>query len=134
MEAALTFPILLLMCCGTMDFARVVYAGIAVASAARAGVQFGSLTPGNTGKTSEMVQAALDDAANQGLTGISASARSYCLCGGSTAEVACSSTCSGATPNGYTEVTVSYTFTTMLSYPGLPNNIVVNRTAKMRAQ
>jgi hypothetical protein len=81
-----------------------------------------------------MVQAALDDAANQGLTGVTASARSFCRCTGSSTNVACTTTCSGATPNGYTEVTVNYTFNTMLSYPGIPNSIVLNRTATMRAQ
>ena len=135
-EAAITFPVLLLLCCGTMDFARVVYSGIAVANAARAGVQYGTFSPGNAGKASGMQDAALADAANQGLTGITASARSFCLCSGSSSEVSCSlaTACGAATPNGYSEVTVSYTFNTMISYPGIPSSVVLSRTARMRIQ
>ena len=119
-----------------MDFARVVYAGIAVANAARAGVQYGTFSPGNAGKTSELQSAALADAANQGLTGISASARTFCLCSGSSSEVSCTlaTSCAGTTPNGYSEVTVSYTFNTMITYPGIPSSIALSRTARMRIQ
>ena len=56
-ETAILIPAMLLLCCGTMDFARVVYAGIEIASAARTGVQYGALTPGNSGNTSGMAQA-----------------------------------------------------------------------------
>jgi Flp pilus assembly protein TadG len=37
-ETAILLPAMLMLCCGTMDFARVVYAGIEIANAARAGV------------------------------------------------------------------------------------------------
>lgn len=135
-ELAIIFPVLLLMCCGAMDFARVVYAGIAVSNAARAGVQYGTFSPGNAGNTGGMQQAALDDAAGQGLTGITASASTFCLCSGNSTAVSCTSStsCGSTTPNGYAQVTVSYTFNTMLNYPGIPSSIVLNRTAKMRVQ
>jgi Flp pilus assembly protein TadG len=99
-EFAIFTPLLLLMCFGAMDFSRVVYAGVAVANAARAGVQYGALTPGNSGDKPGMAQAALDDAANQGLSSMTANARNYCTCAGSSAEVACTTTCAGATPKG----------------------------------
>ena len=133
-EVALLIPVMLLLCCGTMDFARVVYAGIAMASAARAGVQLGALGPGNSGKTSEMVQAALNDASGQGLSSVTATARNFCGCNSGTSEVACSTTCSGATPNGYVSVTANYTFNSLIPWPGVPQTVAVARTAKMRVQ
>lgn len=133
-EFAVFTPILMIMLCGVMDFSRVIYAGIAVASAARAGVQFGALTPGNSGDTNGMIQAAVDDAANQGLTGLTASARNFCGCAGSTSEVACSATCSGATPNGYVEVTATYTFHTLVNMYGVPSSVAISKSARMRVQ
>ena len=125
-EFALLFPVMMLMALGTADFARVFYAGIAVASAARAGVQFGALDPGNAGNLTGMRDAALNDAGNQGLTGIAAAASNFCACAGSSSTVACGGatpvTCSlgGTTtsPNGYVRVTVTYTYNTLVNYPG----------------
>ena len=131
METAILLPALLLLCAGTMDFARVVYAGIEVASAARAGVQYGALTPGNAGDTSGMQQAALTDAADLG-SSVTATATSYCTCSGSTVD--CTSTCNGDVPDGYVSVTANYTFNSIFSYPGMPQTVTLSRTAKMRAQ
>jgi Flp pilus assembly protein TadG len=130
-ETAILIPAMLLLCCGTMDFARVVYAGVEIASAARAGVQYGALTPGNSGNTPGMTQAALADAADLG-SSVTASASNFCTCSGAT--VACSSTCAGAIPDGYVSVTANYTYHTVLPYPGLPQTVVLSRTAKMRVQ
>ena len=130
-ETAILIPAMLLLCCGTMDFARVVYAGIEIASAARTGVQYGALTPGNSGNTSGMAQAAMTDAADLGST-VTASASNFCACSGSTVD--CTSTCGGATPDGYVSVTANYTFTPLIPYPGLPQSVLLSRTAKMRVQ
>src|SRR6478609_2640711 len=83
-ETGLLLPLMVFMVCGTMDFARVFYAGIAISSAARAGVQFGSLNPANAGLFTAMNDAATADAANQGLTGVTASSSALCACAGST--------------------------------------------------
>src|SRR5579859_6049460 len=106
-ETAILIPTMLLLCCGTMDFARVVFAGVEIASAARAGVQYGALTPGNSGNTSGMTQAALTDAADLG-SSVTASASNFCTCSGSTVD--CSTTCAGVAPDGYVSVTANYTF------------------------
>src|SRR5579863_9189052 len=130
-ETALLIPGMLLLCCGTMDFARVVYAGIEIASAARAGVQFGALTPGNSGNTSGMTQAALTDAADLG-SSVTASASNFCTCSGSTVD--CSTSCNGTAPDGYVSVTANYTFNSVIPYPGVPQTVSLSRTAKMRVQ
>lgn len=130
-ETAILLPVMLLMCCGATDFARVVYAGIEIANAARAGASFGALGPGNSGNTSGMTQAALADAADLGST-VTASASNFCTCSGST--VPCTTTCSGATPDGYVSVTANYTFNSLIPYPGVPSTVVLSRTARMRVQ
>jgi Flp pilus assembly protein TadG len=132
-EVAILLPVMLLMCCGTMDFARVMYAGIEVANAARAGVQFGALTPGNSGNTNGMVQAALSDAADLG-SGVTATARNFCECVGGTSEVDCSTSTCGTTPSGYVSVTANYTFNTLIPWPALPQTVSLTRTARMRVQ
>ena len=135
-ETAILIPVMLLMCCGTMDFARAVYAGISMASAARAGVQFGALTPGNSGKTTDMAQAAKNDAADLGLDNVTATTRNFCSCNDGGGEVACSGTvtCNGATPYGYVSVTANYTFRPVVPWPGIPQSLVLAGTAKMRVQ
>ena len=134
-EFTVLFPVMLLMLFGTMDFARVFFGGIAMENAARAGVQYGALSPGKAGDTSGIQAAALADAAGQGLTGVTATATSYCACTGSNSTVSCSTgTCAGQTPNGYVEATVQYTFNSILRYPGLPATMTISRTAKMRVQ
>lgn len=130
-ETAILVPVMLLLCFGIMDFARVVYAGTEVANAARAGVQYGALTPGNAGDTTGMVNAAKNDGADLG-SGLTASANNFCLCSGST--VGCSTSCSGSVPDGYVSVTANYTFTPLFYFPGIPQSVVLSRTAKMRVQ
>ena len=133
-ETAILIPVLLLLCCGAMDFARVIYAGIEVANASRAGVQYGALTPGNSGDTAGMAQAATNDAADLGASNVTANASNFCECVGGTGTVACSTTSCGTTPSGYVSVTTNYTFNTLVHWPGLPQSIVLTRTAKMRVQ
>src|SRR5262245_23047054 len=99
---------MLVLCVGAMDFARVMYAGIEIAGAARAGAQYGAYTPGHSGDTDGMVQAAKNDATDLG-NSVTASASNFCVCSGNT--VACTTTCSGTAPNGYVSVTANYTFT-----------------------
>jgi Flp pilus assembly protein TadG len=134
METALVLPTLLLLACGAMDLARVFYAGVVVHSAARASVQVGSYCVGKAGATSEMNAAAQADAADQGITGMTTSSRTFCACSTSSAEVSCSATCSGSTPAGYVEATASYTFTPLVKYPGIPQSIPITSVLRMRAQ
>lgn len=134
-EMAIMVPVILLLCCGTMDFARVVYAGIEVANASRAGVQFGALNPGNSGNLPGMVQAALNDAADLGVSRVTATARNFCGCNNGTGEVSCNdATVCGTVPSGYVAVTTNYTFNTLAPWPGIPSTILLSRTARMRVQ
>ena len=134
LEVGLALPLLMLMACGAMDLARVFVAGIIVESASRAGVQAGTFNLGEA-ESSKVNDAATSDAANQGLTGVTVTSRTFCGCVGSTAELSCTgTTCSGATPSGYVESTASYTFDPILRYPGIPRNITISSKARFRVQ
>jgi hypothetical protein len=134
LEAGLTLPLLVLMACGAMDFARIFVAGIIVESSARAGVQSGSFDLGQA-ELSKMNDAAAKDGSSQGLTGVSVTSRTFCRCLSGGSEVNCAdATCSGEVPNGYVETTASYTFNPIVPYPGIPRNITVASSACFRAQ
>jgi Flp pilus assembly protein TadG len=135
LETGLLLPVLMLMACGSMDLARVFYAGIVVENAARAGVQRGSFSIGDAGAITKMNSAGSNDASGQGLTGVVVSSRTFCGCNTSTSELSCSeTTCDGKVPSGYVETTANYTFTPMIPYPGIPTSIVLSSSAKFRAQ
>jgi Flp pilus assembly protein TadG len=135
LETGLLLPVAILMVCGAMDLARVFYAGVVVESAVRAGVQFGSFGIGKAGAISSMNAAAEADAANQGLTGVTVSSRTFCGCMTNASEVDCSTaTCDGATPCGYVEATATYVFTPILPYPGIPEEVNISSSARFRVQ
>ena len=133
-EIGLTLPLVMLMACGAMDFARVFVAGIVVESAARAAVQLGSFNVGKA-DVSAMNQAGTTDAANQGLTAVAVSSRTFCGCNTGGSEVSCSTgTCSGKVPSGYVETTATYTFNPIVPYPGIPRDIAIASSVRFRAQ
>jgi hypothetical protein len=135
LESALVLPLVMLLACGAMDFARVFFAGIVVESAARSGVQLGSFSMGKAGALSDMNAAADTEAAGQGLTGVTTSSRTFCGCVNSTSEVSCSTaTCSGAIPDGYVETTARYTYNPIIPYPGIPRNVLISSSVRFRAQ
>ena len=135
LEAGLALPVLILMAMGSLDFARVFVAGIVVESAARAAVQQGALNIGKAGAEPATNAAGLNDASNQGLTGVTVTSRTFCGCVSSTSEVSCTTaTCSGATPGGYVEATATYVFRPLVNYPGIPQNIPLTSVVRFRAQ
>jgi Flp pilus assembly protein TadG len=133
-EAGLLLPLLILLTCGSMDLARVFFAGIAVEGAARSGVQLGSFSIGEA-SLSKMNAAADADATGQGLTGLTTSSRTFCSCVSGTGEISCATgTCSGAIPSVYVETTANYTFHPIIPYPGIPRNIAISNSARFRVQ
>lgn len=128
-EIALAAPVLALLLVATTDFARVFYASIEVANAARAGVQYG-VQNYNTGVDyTGMKNAALNDGSN--ISGLAASASEFCQCNNAT--VACSPPqCSQ--PKIFVQVTTTATFSTLLHYPGMSSSIPLSSTAVMEVQ
>ena|SRR5690348_1474551 len=128
-ELALAAPVLALVLVATADFARVFYASIEVANAARAGVQYGVQNYTTGVDYTGMQNAALNDGSN--VSGLQATASEFCQCNGST--VACSpAQCSQ--PKIFVQVRTTATFSTMLHYPGISSSIPLSSTAVMQVQ
>ena len=136
-ELALTLPVLGILLIGTIDFARVYYAAMAIDQAARAGAAYGAQTVGTSGDDAGMAQAALS-AANLDLTpavtAASVHATHWCACADGT-QVSCTSgTCTEGVPRVYVSVEVDRTFQMLFPYPGIPSTVRLNRTATLRVQ
>lgn len=125
-ELAFALPALVLLFAVVTDFARVFYTSIAVANAARAGVQYGAQCYNTAIETSNVEQAALND--GQNVSGLSATSSVFCECSGSV--VACSpAQC--ASPQAFVKVTTSATFSPLFKYPGIPSSVPLSSTAVM---
>jgi Flp pilus assembly protein TadG len=156
-ELALALPFLVLLLVIVADFARLFYASIAVASAARAGVQYGAQSYIKAVDFTGMRQAALNDGQNISAfarpmesgapsgSGLTATASNFCKCVTSpsaTSACSCDNTvvaCSSTVPTGcfleaFVEVTTSATFPTIIAYPGVPDPIPLSSTAVMQVQ
>ena len=94
MELALSLPLLLMMFLTVVETGRAFYIAISVANAARAGVQYGSQNLTTAADTAGMQSAATADA--PGLSGMTATARYYCICSDGTASTCLATDCAGS--------------------------------------
>jgi Flp pilus assembly protein TadG len=134
-EMAILTPFLVFVLLGAGDFARVSYYAITLANAARAGAQFATQSSAAAKMTAAIQTAAELEAANIGTIGVSSTLD--CRCPGSTTVVACtpSPACTGdAVKELYVNVTATTTFTTLITWPGIPSPIDLSRTSTMRVQ
>ncbi len=115
LELALVLPPLILVFMGCVDYARVFYASVTIANCSRNGALYASdpvfaaTTPYTT-----LAQAATADASNLSST-----------------PAVSSATGTDASGSNYVDVTVSYTFQTIATYPGIPGSIAISRTTRM---
>jgi Flp pilus assembly protein TadG len=108
LEFALALPILFLLLVGLLDLGRFGLQKSAMLQGAREGAQYGIVAPDDTAN----IQATAQNAT--GLTGVTATASTFCECVSGTA-VSCTSTCSGgATIKKYVTVTATRAFDSVL--------------------
>ena len=135
-ELAFAVPLLGLLLVGTADFGRAFYFYQEVVAAARAGAQFGSESTANAGDTSGIKAAAVANATN--IPGFSTSSvtASSCTCNAPAGQTSCASSyCNGANSQAtYVIVTTTATFTTLVHYPGVPQNTSMSGTAIMQVE
>jgi Flp pilus assembly protein TadG len=133
-ELAVSLPLLVLVMVGVTDFARVFYTGMELTNAARAGAQYGSYNPAQSGDIAGMQTTATSSV---NLTGVTATASRSCQCAtgaGTFSAATCTTTC----PSGQhlvvtVTVTASKTFTTVVgSFPGIPHTVSLVRAATLR--
>jgi Flp pilus assembly protein TadG len=113
-EFALLLPFLCFAFVAAVDFARVFYYSIAVTNCARNGALYGSVDQAHALDSAGITAAAQIDATNVNLPQLGVT----------------SSTDSSTSPT-YVQVTVTYPFTTLTHYPGIPNQVNLNRTVRM---
>jgi Flp pilus assembly protein TadG len=132
-ELAVAIPFLVLVCVGVMDYGRVYFTAVAVANAARAGAEWGSIPIiGHAYENAAQESFAKLDGAEAGTMTVAAS--TSCKCGETT--VTCgASLCAGyGEQKVYVTVTATKTVSLLLPYPGLPSSVTISRAATFRAQ
>jgi Flp pilus assembly protein TadG len=134
---AIAAPVFLFLLVGLIEIGRYAYVATLAANAARAGTQYGAqdlLTAyDNTGIASAAEQDG-KNLPNWTETGGAIVINQLCATDGGEPE-ACSTPWGSSTPQNtiyYVQVTVTGTFTTLLNYPGIPNNIPINGSATTR--
>ena len=126
--AAVTMTLLL----AASDFSRMFFTSIAVNDAARAGAQYGSQNLVTAADIAGMESAATTDGTN--ISGLSATA-SQCTCGTSTTVAACASNyCTNNPGATYVTVNTRATFSTFVTYPGIPSSTTLTGQAIMQVQ
>jgi Flp pilus assembly protein TadG len=126
-ELALVLPVLLMLLVGTIEIGRFAYYAILVSNAARAGAQYGAQSLTTSADTAGIRTAARND----GLATLTVTPTQLCGCT-ATALGGCPAGGFCANPLVYVEVTTSGTFASLFSYPGLPRNLTLTSTVKMR--
>jgi Flp pilus assembly protein TadG len=132
-ELTIIAPLLLLVLLGLIEAGRAGTLALTVASAARAGVQYGAQNSVTAADTSGMITAATNDA---NMSGVTAVATSYCQCEDLSASTCGQAgACSSNHQNVYVKVTVTGTETSILNYAALPaglRNVTIQTSAIMR--
>jgi Flp pilus assembly protein TadG len=131
--------LLLLLCFGATDFGRLFFDALTIANAAATGAFYGAQNNVNFAKRTIMANRAIEDAKN--LENVTASATSFCecpgnpptpiSCGQATNRLACADY---GYPRAYVRTDINHTFRTLVGYPGIPNQTVLDRSAFMRVQ
>jgi Flp pilus assembly protein TadG len=112
-ELAVMVPLLTFLLLVTVDYCRVYYFAVVVTNCARNGAIYGSdpfAANRSSGPYTSIEQAALADAR----------------------DLTPQPTVTSTSSSDYVEVTVSYSFTTISSYPGIPRTTNLRRTIRMQ--
>lgn len=132
-ELALMLPMFSALLVGGAEFARVSYAAIEVANAARAGAAYGAQNHLTALNTSTMQSIAQSDAPN--VANLTATASTFCTCSNGT-SITCANaatTCS-ARVIPYVKVIASASVNPLFHVPGLPTTYNLQSTAQMRVE
>ncbi len=125
-ELALLLPLLAYMLMAAVDFARIFYSEMVLDGCARNGALYGQLTANDpTSAFASLQAAALADANANGLTPAPTVAVGY----GSSAAGPFSQT--NYAGSSFVQVSVTWTFDTLASYPGIPNQSQITRVCTM---
>jgi Flp pilus assembly protein TadG len=131
-EFAIAAPIMVLLAIGGIDFGRGFQQKHRIVGAAQAAAQFAVQRDRESAQlaVADVEQRAKDDAADNSLN---VAAEYFCVCPGTTAEVACTTTCAvPRPPSTYVRVTVQDTVDFIFDYPGVADTLPLTSVATMR--
>lgn len=131
-ELAVVLPVLILLAIGAAEFGRVYFTAIGVASAARAGAQYGSQSVAKSSDIAGMNLAAEAEAGS--IASVSPNSVRTCRCADGSLT-SCSAQCPMiGYPEVFVQTTATKTVKFLLKYPGLPDSTIISRTAVFRVQ
>jgi Flp pilus assembly protein TadG len=130
-ELTLLTPLLFALVLGVGDFCRVFYTSVAVSNAARAGAQFALAKKAYGDPTAIETAARNDSGANIPVT---VNSSYYCRCPDGSGFVVSCSPLPACQYQAWVSVTTTYTFNTMVNWPGIPNSTALSSTAQMRIE
>lgn len=137
-ELALTAPLLIFLAIGTVEIGTFMYDGIEVSNAARAAIQYATQNSASSPTPSYLnpagiVAAAAADAKDVTLTKPTTSdVTLYYTCDSvPTTEYPAAPTCTtvGDHIDTYVQVVAQGSFTSFLTFPGIPSSLTITRTA-----
>lgn len=128
-EAAIIFPIAVLVLCGTVEYGVRVYNAMALESAARAGAQYAVANPDDLSG----IQAAVSNATRLTASTLTVTASQSCVCSGGAALENCSATCSsGQFKIKYVTVNVTQPYVSVVPYAPLARPAQLSGSAYLR--
>jgi Flp pilus assembly protein TadG len=132
-EFAFVAPVLVILIVCTADLGLGLYRKMQVQNAAQAGAQYAAVH----GFDSSSISAAVTGATSFSAISASPTPSQFCGCPSSTGvtSTSCSSTCSGgASPGTYVTVSATGSYTTLISYPGIPSTFTFTAQPTVRIQ
>lgn len=139
LEVALLMPLLSLIFLGIVDMGRYAYQAIALGNAARAAVAYGAQSPIAASDPSGGIEAAAcnDYAGTSSCSLTSSLTKAYvCQCdnAGTMSSITCGTgTCTTTDQEVVSlSVTVTSTFSSLFTFPGIPSSLTITKTAIMR--
>jgi Flp pilus assembly protein TadG len=126
-ETALVVPVLMMILVGGVELARIEYASIEVANAAKAAVQYGAQGLGTFGDQAGMLAAAQYDAHDVNIPNPGGLSLWYSYSCSDGTVVAASGDCSAtSTPYTVLNIDIQANFDTLLHFPGIPSTITLH--------
>jgi len=129
-ELALSLPLLTALLLVMVEAGRICLVAIALASGARAGVQYGAQNLITVTDSAGMQAAATADVPN--LNGMTATGIHFCKCSDGSASTCLATDCASSHRLTYVQVTTTATYTPWFNWPGVPLTTTLSSKAIMR--
>jgi len=129
-ELAVILPVALMLLVGIAEMGRYANASIVVSHAARAGTQYASQNRVTASDTTNIIQAAENDAPS--FTSMTVTPNHYCTCSDGSSSTCQSTDCQGSRIIEYTKVNTEVQMQSLFHYPGFPQTFDVKGQSILR--